>query len=79
MEKIEFRKKVAKWLEKEGLCIIGDWEIEEIDDSDRIVVKIKINGNDKKSVSITENKEETIETAVLALNDLLINKLNEQE
>lgn len=79
MKKSEFKKKLVKWLENEGLIVLGEWDIEEANDSVKIMAKIKIDGEENKGCSITENKEETIETAVLALNDRLINKLNEVE
>ena len=79
MNNSEFKKKLVKWLENEGLIVLGEWDIEETIDSVKIMAKIKIDGEENKGCSITENKEETIETAVLALNDQLINKLNEDE
>lgn len=79
MNKSEFKKKLVKWLENEGLIVLGEWDIEETNDSVKIMTKIKIDGEENKGCSVTENKEETIETAVLALNDKLMSKLNEDE
>lgn len=79
MNKSELKKKLVKWLENEGLIVLGEWDIEETNDSVKIMAKIKIDGEENKGFSITENKEETIETAVLALNDQLISKLNEDK
>ena len=79
MNKTEFKKKLVKWLENEGLIVLGEWDIEEINDSVKIMAKIRIDGEENKECCITENKEDTIETAVLALNDQLISRLTEDE
>ena len=79
MDKSIFKQNLIKWLETEGLSVIGEWDIEEKNDSAKIIVKAKINGKNNIGCSITENKEETIETAVLALNDELIKRLSKNE
>ncbi len=77
MNNKEFKEKIAKWLEEEGLCVLGTWDIEEIDEFDMtcVSVKIKINNIDVFGRSYTQNKEETIRTAVLSLNDQLLSKI----
>lgn len=78
MDKLAFKESLTKWLEEVGLSVLGEWDIEESNDSAKIMLKIKIEGEENQGSSITENKKETIKTAVLALNDQLIKRLNKQ-
>lgn len=78
MDKLAFKESLTKWLEEIGLSVLGEWDIEESNDSAKIMLKIKIEGEENQGSSITENKNETIKTAVLALNDQLIKRLNKQ-
>lgn len=77
MNNKEFNEKISKWLEEEGLCVLGIWDIEEIEkfDMTRVSVKIRINDIDVVGHSYTQNKEENIRTAVLSLNDQLLSKI----
>lgn len=77
MDKKELNEKISKWLEEEGLCVLGKWDIEEIEDDDMtcISVKIRINDIDVIGRSNTKNKEDSIRTAVLSINDQLLSKI----
>lgn len=77
MNNKEFKEKIAKWLEEEGLCVLGTWDIEEIEKFDMTCVSVKIRIQDIEVVgrSYTQNKEENIRTAVLSLNDQLISRI----
>jgi hypothetical protein len=77
MNNKEFNEKISKWLEEEGLCVLGIWDIEEIEKFDMacVSVKIRINDIDVVGRSFTQNKEKTIRTAVLSLNDQLIRRI----
>lgn len=77
MNNKEFNEKIGKWLEEEGLCVLGIWDIEEIEKSDMTCVSVKIRIQDIEVVgrSYTQNKEENIRTAVLSLNDQLISRI----
>lgn len=87
MEKVEFKKKVKEWLYEKGFSDLQLWNIEEKKDSVVITVstKVKINvcGNtiemDLLGKAETENKEETIKTAVLAMNEQINQKLDNVE
>jgi len=77
MKQEEFKNKVSEWLKTEGNCVLGTWGIEPIEQEDavRISVRITIQNINIVGYSITENKEETIMTAVLGMNDQLVRKL----
>lgn len=77
MEQEKFKKKVFKWLEAEGFAVLGTWGIEntEQEDTVRVSVRIKIQNIDVIGYAFTENKEETIMTAVLGINNQLVRKL----
>lgn len=77
MNNKEFNEKIGKWLEEEGLCVLGIWDIEEIEKFDMTCVSVKIRIQDIEVVgrSYTQNKEENIRTAVLSLNDQLISRI----
>ena len=77
MDNKEFNEKIGKWLEEEGLSVLGTWDIEEIEKIGMACVSVKIRINDINVVgcSYTQNTEETIRTAVLSLNDQLLSKI----
>lgn len=77
MNNKEFNEKIGKWLEEEGLCVLGIWDIEEIEKFDMTCVSVKIRIQDIEVVgrSYTQNKEENIRKAVLSLNDQLISRI----
>lgn len=81
MDQKEFKMKLAKWLEEKGLAVLGVWDIENIEDENivKVSVRIKIQGIDVVGLSLTENKEETIKTTVLNINDQLISKIAKVE
>ena len=87
MEKVEFKKKVKEWLYEKGFSDLHLWNIEEKQDSVVITVSTKVKINvcentiemDLSGRVETENKEETIRTAVLAMNEQLNQRLDDVE
>ena len=69
--------RLAEWLEAEGLAVSGIWDLENTEDENtvNVSVRIKIQSIDVVGHALTENKEETIRTTVLNINDQLISKI----
>ena len=69
--------RLAEWLEAEGLAVSGIWDLENTVDENtvNVSVRIKIQSIDVVGHALTENKEETIRTTVLNINDQLISKI----
>ena len=77
MNREEFKMRLAEWLEAEGLAVSGIWDLENTVDENtvNVSVRIKIQSIDVVGHALTENKEETIRTTVLNINDQLISKI----
>lgn len=77
MNREEFKMRLAEWLEAEGLAVSGIWDLENTEDENtvNVSVRIKIQSIDIVGHALTENKEETIRTTVLNINDQLISKI----
>ena len=76
MTQNEFKNKVKEWLcSKQGNSCIGIWTLEEKGDDALVKVSLKVNNIEIEAKSLTSNKEETIMTAVLAMNEQLVSKL----
>lgn len=77
MNREEFKMRLAEWLEAEGLAVSGIWDLENTEDENtvNVSVRIKIQSIDVVGHALTENKEETIRTTVLNINDQLISKI----
>ena len=76
MTQNEFKNKVKEWLcSKQGNSCIGIWTLEKKGDDALVKVSLKVNNIEIEAKSPTSNKEETIMTAVLAMNEQLVSKL----
>ena len=76
MTQDEFKDNVKEWLcAKQGNSCIGIWTLEEKGDDALVKVSLKVNNIEIEAKSLTSSKEETIMTAVLAMNEQLVSKL----
>ena len=71
----DFRRKVEQWLEKEGNAPIGIWTLHEDGKNATVSVELSIKGIQIIGICPTENCDANIETAVLALNEGLLKKM----
>lgn len=80
MTQDEFKNKVKEWLcSKQGNNCIGIWTLEEKGDDAIVKVSLIVNNFEIEVKSQTSNKEETLMTAVLAMNEKLVSILENFE
>ena len=80
MTQDEFKNKVKEWLcSRQGNSCIGTWTLEEKGDDALVKVSLIVNNFEIEVKSQTSNKEETIMTAVLAMNEKLVSILENFE
>lgn len=80
MTQDEFKNKVKEWLcSKQGNSCIGIWTLEEKGDDAIVKVSLIVINFEIEVKSQTSNKEETIMTAVLAMNEKLVSILENFE
>ncbi len=71
----DFRRKVEQWLEKEGNARIGIWALHEDGENATVSVNLTIDSIQIIGSCRTKNCDAEIETAVLALNEGLLKKM----
>lgn len=71
----DFKRKVKQWLGKEGNDRIGIWTLHEDGENAIVSVELSINGIQIKGKCPTKNCDAEIETAVSALNEGLLKKM----
>ena len=80
MTQDEFKNKVKEWLcSRQGNSCIGIWTLEEKGDDAIVKVSLIVINFEIEVKSQTSNKEETIMTAVLAMNEKLVSILENFE
>lgn len=75
MSQEDFRRKVEQWLEKEGNARIGIWTLHESGENATVSVNLTIDSIQIIGNCPTEKCDAKIETAVLALNEGLLKKM----